>query len=117
MTSKSFKFSVSASSLLGLAFLTASSVTIAGEYELWREQVQTTPGGSTVLKAGIRQGKTPDYRMWREQRTSNTTDGTHVVYIAKMSHSRYQTGSDYRLWREQVQPAGIPVTEDLALHD
>ena len=116
MTSKSFKPTVSAS-LLGLAFLTGSSVTNAGEYELWREQVQTTPSERTVLTASIRQGKTPDYTMWGEQRNRNAADETHVVYIAKMLHSRRVPGSDYRLWREQVQPASNVISEDLALRN
>ena len=116
MTSQSVKPTVSAS-LLGLVFLTASSVTNAGEYALWREQVQTTPGGRTVLTAGIRQGKTPDYTMWREQRNRSSNDETHVAYIAATSRSRYEPGSDYRLWREQVQPAGNLKIEDMALHN
>jgi len=100
-----------------LAFLTLSSVISAGEYELWREQVQTTPGERTVLTASIRQGKTPDYSMWSEQRNNNASDETRVVYIAKISHSRYQPESDYRLWREQLQPAGKLFIEDMALHN
>jgi hypothetical protein len=116
MTSKSIKSTVSAS-LMGLAFLTVSSVTNAGEYDMWREQVQTTPGERTVLATGIRQGKVPDYTMWREQRNKSSNEETHVVYIAKISHSRYDPGSDYRLWREQVQPAGNLIIEDMALHN
>ncbi len=116
MTSHSFKRTVS-TSLLGLALATVSSVTNAGEHELWREQVQTESGERTVLTAGIRQGTTPDYRMWREQRNKNASDKTHLVYIVKMIHSRYEADSDYRIWREQVQPAGKLITEDLALRN
>ena len=65
MTSKSFNHTVSAA-LLGLTFLTASSVTNAGDHELWREQVQKTPSEPTTLTASIRQGTTSDYRLWRE---------------------------------------------------
>ncbi|MEA2079328.1 MAG: hypothetical protein U9P00_05640 [Pseudomonadota bacterium] len=116
MTSKSFNRTVSAS-LLGFTFLTASSVTNAGEHDLWREQVQTTPSEPTTLTATIRQGTIPDYRLWREQRNAISADKTHVVYVAKLTHSRYVPGADYRLWREQVQPASNVTLEDLALRN
>jgi len=66
MTNKSYQGTIPAS-LLGLTFLTVSSVTYAGEYELWREKEQTTPSERTTLAAVVRQGTTPNYRLWREQ--------------------------------------------------
>jgi len=116
MTSKSYQGTIPAS-LLGLTFLTVSSITYAGEYELWREQVQTTPSERTTLKALVRHGTTPDYRLWREQRNDISVDKTHLVYVAKLSHSRYVPEADYRLWREQVQPASQVIFEDLALRN
>ena len=116
MTGKSFKTTISAS-FLGVAFLGVSSITSAGQYDLWREQVQTTPGERTILADSIRQGRVRDYSMWREQRGSKVAAGTHIVYVANTSHSRYQPGSDYRPWRYQVQRSGKVVIEDLALHN
>jgi|GEM_PF-3312639 len=113
MTRQSFKRIISVS-LMGLTFLSASSATIAGEHEMWREQVQTTPVVSTTLTVSRQQATSSDNTMWREQRNKNVTDKADVTYIAKVNYSRHRLGSDNRFWREHVQPASNIVTENLA---
>jgi len=113
MTRQSFKRIISVS-LLGLTFLNASSATIAGEHEMWKEQVQTTADARTTLTVSSRQVTSTDNTMWREQRKGNTVAKAGVTYITKVNHNRHLLGSDNRLWREHVQPTSNTVIENLA---
>ena len=88
-------------SVLGLA-LGGLSPAHAGDYELWREQVQITASEGIKPSESGRRATASDYTLWREQVNSAATEGL-PLHVATSRSGRHSTVPDYLFWREQVK--------------
>ena len=87
-------------SLAALTLTGGVSTADAGDYELWREQVNTEASATSKVEVSIADSAaTSDNRFWREQVSGN---GKLPSIVAKSDSSV----PDYALWREQIEIGG-----------
>ena len=105
MSSKTLKSGVTAT-VASMVILASFSSALAGDHELWREQVKKTPVQAITLEEGGNVAAAGNYKFWREQ-IKNSRNRSAKRYIARTLTNQTALPG-YVFWREQVK---APVEE------